>query len=105
MFDIPFTTGCERKGQAMKYTLKRILAIMIAIMIALPGTVFADELSVTDVVIGEDGTAMDGDLTLEDDLVGQGGLYNLSDQSADGGTGLGDLLDLDPQLVALSEHL
>lgn len=99
MFDIPFTTGYERKGQAMKYTLKRILAIMIAIMIAMPGAVFADELAVTDVVIGEDGTVMDGDLTIEDDLVGQGGLYNLSDQSADGRTGLGDLLDLDPQLL------
>lgn len=78
MFDIPFTTGCERKGQAMKYTLKRILAILIAIMIAMPGTVFADDLAITDVVIGEDDIAMDGDLTLEDDLVGQGGLYNLS---------------------------
>ena len=80
MFDIPFATGHERKEQAMKYTLKRIMAIMIAIMIAMPGTVIADDLAITDVVIGEDDMAMDGDLTLEDDLVGQGGLYNLSDQ-------------------------
>ena len=95
MLNTTAATNRDRKGQTiMKKTLKKILAIMIALMMAMPGTVFADDVIITDVAIGENGASYDDGIVIEKDLVGQG------DLTIDGGIELGDMPDLNPRLAA-----
>ena len=78
----------------MKKSLKKIMAVMIAFMMAMPGTVFADDVIITDVVVGENGASYDDGIVIENDLAGQG------DLTIDGGIELGDMPDLNPRLAA-----
>lgn len=74
----------------MKKSLKKILAVMIAFMMAMHGTVFADDVIITDVVVGENGASYDDGIIIQNGLAGQG------DLTIDGGIELGDMPDLNP---------
>lgn len=79
----------------MKHTMKRVLALMIALVLVIPGVAFSDEVFIDEIVIDDaavpEDVAIDGDLLSIEDLnlfgeeVGNIDLENLPDTGLEAG--------------------